>query len=142
MGPVRSSTSSIPPGAYSPCCHHGAGNYSNTQAITVQPGTHSLLGRESTHTGEVLAQGHSATPRELRPAPETSRFKVTSRSHRVTTPSMCIECICRYRDTEGSHCQGACRPQQFLYICPSQCHRDGTATCVVMRAMRDTQSQC
>ena len=44
-------------GSISPCCHHGAGDCSNTQAITVQPGTHSLLGRESAHTGEVSYPG-------------------------------------------------------------------------------------
>ena len=32
------------------CCHHAAGNYSNTQVITVQPGIHSLLGQEREHT--------------------------------------------------------------------------------------------
>ena len=40
-------------GSIQPCCHHGAGNYSYTQAVTVQPGTHSLLCRELAHTGEV-----------------------------------------------------------------------------------------
>ena len=53
MGPSCSSTSSTPGGTYSPCCHHGAGSYSNTQVIAVQLGVHSLLGEESAHTGEV-----------------------------------------------------------------------------------------
>ena len=35
MGPVHSSTNSTPRGAYSPHCHSSAGNYSNTQPITV-----------------------------------------------------------------------------------------------------------
>ena len=33
------------PGSILPCCHHGAGNYSNTQAFPVLPGTHLLMGR-------------------------------------------------------------------------------------------------
>ena len=44
-------------------CHHSTGNYSNTQAITVQPGTHSLLGLDSAQTGEVpclRTQHHTA----------------------------------------------------------------------------------
>ena len=54
-------------GSIRPCCHHDAGNCSNTQVIPVQPGTHSLLGRESAHTGEV------SCPRTQRqtPAAET-----------------------------------------------------------------------
>ena len=45
-----------------PCCHHGAGNYSSTQAITVQSGTHSLLGRKSAQIGQI-----SALPKDTAP---------------------------------------------------------------------------
>ena len=41
-------------GSIQPWCHHGAGDYSYTQAITVQPGTHSLLVRECTYRWSVL----------------------------------------------------------------------------------------
>ena len=56
-------------GSIQPCCHHSAGNYSNTQAITVQPRTHSLLGRESLHTGEVSCPRtqHHTTAAETHP---------------------------------------------------------------------------
>ena len=40
-------------GSIQPCCHYDAGDYSNTQAFTVQTGTHSLLGQENAHAGEV-----------------------------------------------------------------------------------------
>ena len=56
-------------GSIQPCCHHGgSGNY-YTQAITVQPGTHSLLGRESAHTGEVSCPRTQRQPRQPRPYP-------------------------------------------------------------------------
>ena len=45
-----------------------------------------------------LAHGHSATPRQLRPAPKTSRSKVASRSHRATTPGMHDYGIIMYSD--------------------------------------------
>ena len=41
-----------------------------------------------------LAQGHSATLRQPRPEPKTSRSKVADHSHRATTPCMYLEyCI-------------------------------------------------
>ena len=61
-------------GSIQPCCHHGAGNYSNTQGITVQSGTHSFLCRQSAHTGEVSCpktEAHSGSrdpyPRPVSP---------------------------------------------------------------------------
>ena len=74
-------------GSIQPCCHHVAGNQSGTRAITVQPGPHSLVGRESVHTGKVSCpriQRHAA-------AAETSRSKIAGRSHRATTPCMHME---------------------------------------------------
>ena len=44
-------------GAYSPAAISGARNYSNTQAFTVLPGTHLLLGRESARVGKVPCLG-------------------------------------------------------------------------------------
>ena len=104
-------------GSIQPCCHHGAGNYSYAQSITVQSGTHSLLGRESAHAVKCLVQGHSAKARQPRPVPKTFRSKVAGHSHCALTPCMYMEYIVSmYRDTEGSHCQGACRPQWFFYV--------------------------
>ena len=47
IGPARSQAILTPRGAYSPAAIFGARNYSNTQAFTLPPGTHLLLGRES-----------------------------------------------------------------------------------------------
>ena len=45
-------------GSIQPGCHFfGARNYSNTQAFTVLPGTHLLLGRESTCVSKVPCLG-------------------------------------------------------------------------------------
>ena len=59
-------------GGMQSCSHHRAGNYSKSQAITIQSGNHSLLGRESAHTGEVpysRTQRHTAATKtpHLRP---------------------------------------------------------------------------
>ena len=85
IGPVRSSTvtmqlSSL--GSIQPCYHHGAGNYSNTQAVTVQPGTHLFLGRESPHAGEV------SCPRIQRQtaAAETRTQDLSVQTHRPYSP--------------------------------------------------------
>ena len=40
-------------GSMQPYCHHSAGNYSNTQAFTLLPDTHLLLGPESARVGKV-----------------------------------------------------------------------------------------
>ena len=72
MGPVRSSANSTPWGVYSPRCHHSAGNYSNIQAITVQPGTQWFVGQESAHIGEVLCprmQCHTVATETHTPRP-------------------------------------------------------------------------
>ena len=45
---------STPWGTYSPAVIRVLVNYSDPQAITIQPGTHSLLCQGSAHTGEVL----------------------------------------------------------------------------------------
>ena len=89
IGPVRSSTNSTPcMGSIQPCCHHGAGNYSNTQAITVQPRAHSLLSRKGAHTGKVPCpwiQHHTAaTKTRSRDLP--SRYKVAGSSHAPRLP--------------------------------------------------------
>ena len=42
-------------------------------------------------------------------------------------------------NTEGGHCQGACRPQWFFYV-PLQVSETAPPFYVVMRATRDTQS--
>ena len=102
-------------GSIQPCCHHGAGRYSNTQAIAIQNQvrTHSWVERVHIQV-KCLAQGQSATPRQPKPQPDTSRSKVAGYSHRITTHCMYMEYIVRYRDLEGGHCQGTCRPQWFF----------------------------
>ena len=65
-------------------------NYSNTQAITVQPGTHSLLGWESAHAGQCPAQGYSATLQQQRPIPKTSQSKVIGHGHCAMMPCIYI----------------------------------------------------
>ena len=88
MGPVRSSTNATPWGAYSPCCHLGAGNYSDTRAVTVQPvPNHSWVKRVHIQV-KCLAQGHSVTPRQERPVPKTSRSKLVGRA----TGPRCLAC--------------------------------------------------
>ena len=52
-GPVRSEAISTPWGAYSPAAIFSTQNYSNTQAFTVLPGTHLVLGRESARVSKV-----------------------------------------------------------------------------------------
>ena len=78
IGPIRSSTNSTPWGSIQPCCYHGAGYCSRTQAMTVQPGTHSLLGRDSVHAGEM------SCPRTQRqtPAAETRTQELSILSRR------------------------------------------------------------
>ena len=56
-GPIHSEAISTPRGAYSPAAISGAWNYPNTQAFTVVPGTHLLLGRESARVGKVPCLG-------------------------------------------------------------------------------------
>ena len=46
---------------------------------------------------------------------------------------------CGCLDTEGGHCQGACRPQWFFYV-PLQVSETAPPFNVVMRATRATQS--
>ena len=95
---VRFSTNSSLSRAYWPCRHHGDENYSNTQAIIVQPGSHALLSRENVHTGQVPCR---------RTQRHTAAAKTRSRdTHRATTLCVYMECIFRYKDTEGDHCQG------------------------------------
>ena len=56
-GPVYSSAILTARGVYSPAAIIGPQNYSNTQAFTVLPGTHLLLGRESARVGKVPCLG-------------------------------------------------------------------------------------
>ena len=105
------------PGSIQPCCHHGAGNYSNTRAITVQPGTHSLLDRESAHTGEVSCARTRRHPAAAETRiPETSQSQVAGHSHRSVTPCIYGIYILDIGTPEGGHCQGTCRPQWFFYV--------------------------
>ena len=116
MGPVGSSTNSTCWGAHSPCCHNSTGDYSNTQATTVQPGTHSVLGWEGAHIGGVpcpRTQHQTTAAWDVDPRPQP---KVTGRSHHAMTPCMYMEHTFRCRDTEGGHCQGVCHPQRFFYV--------------------------
>ena len=106
IGPVHSSTNSTLWRV--PCCHHGTGNYSNTQAITVQPGIHSLLGWESAHTGEVSCPRTQRPTRQLRPIPKTFQSKVADHSHTPQCPACIWRIQFRCTDTEGGHCRGAC----------------------------------
>ena len=59
-------------GACTPCCHHGAADCSNTEALTVQPSIAITLGLRE-------CASHVA---------DTSRPEVAGRSHRATTPYM------------------------------------------------------
>ena len=89
LGPVCPSTSSTPWGAYNPCCHHSTGNYSKTQAINVKPGTHSLLGQESAHTGKgpcPMTQCH-ITAQDPHPGP------LDPKSRAVITAPWCPACL-------------------------------------------------
>ena len=101
-------------GSMQPCCHHSTGNYSNTQAITVQP-IHSWVKRVHIQV-KCLAQGHSAKLRQLRPASKTFQSKVAGHSHRAMMPCIMEYISEMYSNTEGGHCQGACRPQWFFYV--------------------------
>ena len=101
-----------------PCCHHGAGKYSNTQAITVQPGTHSLLGRASAHAGEVSGprtQRHTAAAETCTQDRSVRRRRPQSLHHDALHVYKVLIYF-RCRDTEGGHCQAACHPQWFFYI--------------------------
>ena len=53
MEPVHSNANWNFLEGYIPGAPRGDGNYSNTNAATVQLGIHSLLSRESAHTSEV-----------------------------------------------------------------------------------------
>ena len=142
IGPVHSCTNSTLWEAYSPAAifFKGAGNHSNTQAVTVQPDIHSLLGRESAHTGEEYC---SRTQRHTAGAEtRTKDLPVQSRRHIVTSPwcpagiwSVYFRC----RDAKVGHCQGACRLQSVVLFHPTQSQWDGSAIYVVMRATRDAQ---
>ena len=102
MGPVRFSTNLITPWGSmqtNPCCHRGAENYSNTQAITicnqVPVPTDSWVERVYIQV-KCLAQGRTETPRQPRPATEISRSKAAGRSHRAATPA----CMWNIREVE------------------------------------------
>ena len=103
-------------GRTQPCCHHGVGDYSNTQANTVQPCAPSLLGPHSAHAGEV------SCPRTQHrtAAAETHTQDLSVQSRRSVTVPWCPACIWsikfRCRDTEGGHCQADCHPQWFSYV--------------------------
>ena len=131
MGHFCFSTSWIPWVVYRSYCHHDTGSYLNTQAFTVQPGTYSLLGWESAHSGEVpcpRAQRHTA-------AAKTSRSKSQAIATVPRRPaciwSICSDIIGTLKLITAVLC-GSSRP--------TQCQWDGTAIYVVMRATRDTQS--
>ena len=128
-------TNATPWGAHSPCCHHGAANYSNTQAIAVQPDTHSLLGQDSAHTGKVpcpRVQHHSAAAETV---PETSQSKVRGRSHRATTPCMYMEYVFNIGTLRGS--LPGSLSSSVVPLRPTQCQWDGSAIYVVMRAVHE-----
>ena len=91
-GPVHSQAFSIAREAYSSAAISGAQNYSNTQAFTVLPGTHLLLGRESAE----CTCGQSALPRSTtsernsaQPGDRTRDLSLVSRVryHWVTMPT-------------------------------------------------------
>ena len=63
-------------GSIQPCCHHGAGNCSNTrkQSLSNQVPIHSWV--EKVHMQvKCLAQGHSAKPLQPRPVPKAFQSK-------------------------------------------------------------------
>ena len=93
-------------GNIQPCCHNGTGDYSNTQAITIQPGTHIiLLGQENAHTGEVPCpriQRHTAIA-------ETRIQDLSIQSRRAWPPRHDTLHVYEVlysdnRNTEGGHC--------------------------------------
>ena len=154
MGPVCSSTNSTPWGAHSPCCHHGTRYYSNTQAITLHSGTHSLLGLESVTVspGEVpfLVTQHYTMAAETR----TREFLIQGcglqppHQNSLHVYAVYIQLQGHWGwslrvVTEGGH-WGWSLPVSMLspvvLLCPTQSQWDGTAIYVVIRATRDTQS--
>ena len=100
-----------------------------------------------------FAQGHNATPRQPRPAPETSQSKMAGRNHRATTSCIHVcyglglhtqikefkNSLLRYRDTEACHWQGSLWSSVVL-LRPTQWQWDGTAIYAFIRGTRDTQS--
>ena len=127
-------------GSIQTCCHHGAGNKSNTQAITVQPGTHSLLGRESAHTGEVSCprtQRHTAAAETRTQDLSVLSRRPWSRRHDA------LHVYGVYILNLGTLRVVTVRELVVLsgsVATHSKSQSDGTAIYVVMRATRDTQS--
>ena len=129
-------------GSIQPCCQHGTGNYSSTQAITVQPGTHSLLTWESALACKVSCP---RTQRQTAAAKSRTQLRpVSTRLQTIVTAPWCPACIWsiyfRCRDTEGSHCQGACSPQWLFAFHSMPGRQHCHLQYVVMRATRDTLS--
>ena len=126
-------------GSIQPCCHHGAGNYSDTQAITVQPGNLSLLGRDTARTGEA---SFSRTKCQT-VAAETRSQDLSIPSCRLQSPrhdalhvhGVYILDVGTLRKVPARELSSS-----VVLLHLTQCQWDGTAIYVVMRATRDTQS--
>ena len=128
-------------GSIRPCClffFNGAGNYnSNTQAITVKPGTiYSWVVRVHMQV-KYLAQGHSGTLWQPRPVPKTSQSKVAGHSHHHNVLHMEYTLL-----DVGTLRVVTARELVVLSgtLCPTPIRPDSSAIYVIMQAMRDSQS--
>ena len=117
MGSLCSSTNSTPWGGIQSCCHHGGGNYSNTQEITVQPGTHLLLSRDGAHTCEVPCP---RTPHHIAAAETHAQdllIQVAGRSHGISA-LLHVYCV-GYSDTRTLRvviARGLSSPVTFFFF--------------------------
>ena len=79
-------------GSIQRCCHHDAGNCSNTdkRSLSNQISIYSCIETVLIQV-KCLAHRDSATLRQARPVPEISRSKVAGRNHRATASCMYTE---------------------------------------------------
>ena len=102
-------------GSIQSCCHHSAGNYSNTQVITVnQIAIHS--GVERLHIQvKCLTQEHSANRGSWDPCPSLQDLSILShRPQSLSRGALQVHGV-YILDVETLE-PGACHPQWFFYV--------------------------
>ena len=135
MGPVRSVVPAQRPvgEGYSPDIINAQETISNTQTIPVQPGTHSLLGRERVQTGEVpcpVTQPYTsaAETRTQNLSIQTSQATAISPRRPACISSIHVDIARRlkllfapgHRGTEGGHCHAESVSSSVVLLCPTQ----------------------